>query len=327
MPFTLSHPVYAVVMRRAVPSFSLTGLVLGSMIPDMEYYMAMDTYKTIGHSFPGFLLLGLPLSISVAYAFHNVIKPFIPRLLPAAGGLDRYAASRIGGCWKPAGAAGWMIFVVSLFFGFLNHMFMDGLSHTNGWLANLFPELRRTFAGIKGYSWIQYLLSGIGLALPVRWLYKDWRKWRGSQASVRIRRKSEFGRKSGFRITLLLCAGLLFSLNMLLTRNSDDSVTVLVAGCSSLLFGWYGASLLHSGLQRGGRLQRLSALLSMLAVMGIFKAVRTAAVVIFESSLLRLLLWIAFIWTWSACVLLISRWAAEGIVWPRWVTRQGYFFD
>ncbi|AJY76649.1 DUF4184 family protein [Paenibacillus beijingensis] len=317
MPFTLSHPVYAVVLRKTVPSFSFTGLALGSMIPDMEYFMAMDTFKTIGHSIPGFLLLGLPLSISIAYAFHNVMKPVVPRLLPSAGGLDRYAAQRLGGRWKPEGVTGWFVFLISLFIGYLDHLFLDGMSHTGGWLVNEFPGLRRTVAGIKGYSWLQYFLSLVGLAIPLRWLYKDWLKWRKNEPQVvRPLRRSPYGRKFGPRFMLLLSAAMLFTLKMKLTPYPADNVMLLVSSSSALLFGWYAASLFHSGSLRGAGMQRMSALLALLAIMAVFKAARAAAGMIVDSSIPQLVLWIAFIWTWSAAVWIISRRAAEGAGWP-----------
>ena len=102
MPFTFSHPLYAAPLRRLIPNLSLTGLVLGSMSPDMEYFIAMEPFRSIGHTWIGFVLLGIPLSLAAARGYHDVLKPVIPRLLPSLGAIDGYAASRLGReRWRP----------------------------------------------------------------------------------------------------------------------------------------------------------------------------------------------------------------------------------
>lgn len=46
MPFTLAHPLLPVLIKKAVPRLSLTALIAGSMIPDMENF---SNYKRRNH--------------------------------------------------------------------------------------------------------------------------------------------------------------------------------------------------------------------------------------------------------------------------------------
>ena len=101
MPFTFSHPLYAVPLHRAAPKWlSITGLLLGSMAPDLEYFAAMESYRTIGHTLTGFVLLGLPLSIALAFAFHLVLKPVLSKFMPSVWGLDQFVQSLTRGKWE-----------------------------------------------------------------------------------------------------------------------------------------------------------------------------------------------------------------------------------
>jgi hypothetical protein len=87
MPFTLSHPLFAAPLKKMLPFLSTTGLILGSMSPDLEYFIAMQPFRSIGHSIEGFFLLILPVCIAFACGFHNIIKPSLPELLPKIGGI------------------------------------------------------------------------------------------------------------------------------------------------------------------------------------------------------------------------------------------------
>ncbi|SEP14833.1 DUF4184 family protein [Paenibacillus sp. OV219] len=54
MPFTFAHPAYALPLKFINPRYlSATGLVLGSMAPDFEYFLTLEPHQTIGHSFSG----------------------------------------------------------------------------------------------------------------------------------------------------------------------------------------------------------------------------------------------------------------------------------
>ncbi|MFD1954469.1 DUF4184 family protein [Paenibacillus thailandensis] len=185
MPFTLSHPLYAVPLRKLIPALSATGLALGSMMPDMEYFIAMQPVRTNGHTLAGFILNGIPLCTALAYAFHRIVMSALPYLLPSAGGLNRFAAD-CRSDWSLKSLRSFISFYVSLFIGFLSHLFVDGWTHRTGFYVNMFPSLRKpVVAGFPGYWLLQQSLSVIGLLLPLLYLFVLWRSWsKGENASA-----------------------------------------------------------------------------------------------------------------------------------------------
>ena|ERR1035437_3493274 len=75
MPFTFSHPALVLPIAYFPRKFySLTGLVVGSMIPDFEYFLRMSTEGKYGHTLPGILWFDLPLALLVALIYHQVVR-------------------------------------------------------------------------------------------------------------------------------------------------------------------------------------------------------------------------------------------------------------
>ncbi|QJC52206.1 DUF4184 family protein [Paenibacillus albicereus] len=305
MPFTFSHPLFAVPLRRLAPSLSLSGLLLGSMTPDMEYFVAMEPFRSIGHSWPGFLLLGVPLSLAAAAAWHFLLAPLLPRLLPAALRLDRYAADRIAGrrfALESPRAAAW--FLLSLYIGFLSHLFVDGMTHTYGWLVLWRPDLFHAHhAGLPVYRWLQYLLSMLGLLAGAVWLATDYARWRRSARAA----ASSAARPLALLARWMLAAALgflLFVPKLLLAPSPDNPVLWLVAACSSALYGLFAAGLLLGP----GRLPLKlagSALVPLLAAG--YKAVMMARDVGGERfSAAELPLWLLYIWLLSIAFIALS---------------------
>jgi hypothetical protein len=75
MPFTFSHPA-AVLPLKYLPKkwFSVTGLVVGSLTPDFEYFIRMRIYSSLSHTWTGLFFFDLPLAIILASVFHLLVK-------------------------------------------------------------------------------------------------------------------------------------------------------------------------------------------------------------------------------------------------------------
>ncbi|MDQ8735236.1 DUF4184 family protein [Paenibacillus sp. LHD-38] len=178
MPFTLSHPLFAAPLKKVIPSLSMTGLILGSLSPDIEYFIAMQPFRSIGHSIEGFFLLVLPICIAFAFGFHFIIKPSLPELLPKIGGIHQYA-SYLNRTWRMSEIADWIRFIISLFIGFLSHVFLDHFTHSGGWFVLRVPFLQTEFMGDYVYHILQLSLSVLGAAIPGLYFiyrYLDWKR-------------------------------------------------------------------------------------------------------------------------------------------------------
>lgn len=164
MPFTFAHPIYALPLRKLRPAwFSLTGLVLGAMGPDFEYFLALEPYATIGHSIKGLVLQVIPLSVLFAILFHFIVKRELVRHLPAFWQLDRRAAALITP-WQLRTWRQWIVFVGSVVIGFATHIFVDAWTHEGGSFVQQWAWLQQPILlGSPAYKLLQYGLSLLGL--------------------------------------------------------------------------------------------------------------------------------------------------------------------
>ncbi|MBW7473207.1 DUF4184 family protein [Paenibacillus oenotherae] len=319
MPFTFSHPLYAVPLRRLAPKWlSVTGLVLGSMAPDMEYFIAMEPYRSIGHFFSGFLFMCLPLCITLAFAFHSIIKPVLPLFMPVRGGVDRFVQQELG-AWQLRSAREWLVFIGSLFIGFLTHLFMDSWTHSSGVFVKLFPFLYTAVAGEAIYHWLQYATSLIGLLIPSGWLMYRYLRWRRSDCTGQ-KPAARSGAAAQLWLTFALTALLMLAGKLLAGHGPIDTGVWIVAPLSAALFGLFVASLLYIA----ARSRKLKAAVVILLLL-------SAAMISYEPVHMKLLawllennrmisledihrynemIWLLFFWIWSALAMLACRCAA-----------------
>ncbi|WP_347156493.1 DUF4184 family protein [Pontibacter chitinilyticus] len=62
--------------------FSVTGLVIGSIVPDFEYFIRMKKEPSMfSHTFLALFWFNLSLALCLAFLFHGIVKkPFIQNL-------------------------------------------------------------------------------------------------------------------------------------------------------------------------------------------------------------------------------------------------------
>jgi hypothetical protein len=105
MPFTFSHPALIFpIYQFGKKYFSLTGLVIGSIAPDFEYFLQMNKgVAQFSHNLSGLFWFDIPFSIVLALVYHNVIRNPLINSLP--------------------------VFFFRRFFGFLNFNWNNYLKH------------------------------------------------------------------------------------------------------------------------------------------------------------------------------------------------------
>jgi hypothetical protein len=132
MPYTPAHPITAIVINKLFPNkFNKTGLVLGSIAPDLlNFVMLRPADTTFGHSHIGMLTVGLPASIALAFVFHRLVLPAAAVHLPAP--INRIAYHYAEQGWRIAGVKAWVVLVLSIMLGMYSHLFLDGFSHRGG---------------------------------------------------------------------------------------------------------------------------------------------------------------------------------------------------
>ncbi|NLR64297.1 DUF4184 family protein [Chitinophaga varians] len=168
MPFTISH--IAIVLPftcRQRPFLSLTGLMIGAMVPDFFYFVLFDPYFDDGHQWWGIFLYDIPLALLLAFLYHELAKPALIRYLPA------WAAARLHHFryfqWSSYFRKNFLVVILSIIAGTLTHFFLDGFTHGHGYFVQLFPFLQgeAVLFGEPMEIWyvMQYLTSAVGLLL------------------------------------------------------------------------------------------------------------------------------------------------------------------
>ncbi|WP_053375806.1 DUF4184 family protein [Paenibacillus sp. FJAT-27812] len=301
MPFTLSHPLFAAPLKKGIPSLSLTGLILGSMAPDLEYFIAMQPFRSIGHSFSGFFLLALPICVALAFAFHRIIKPALPAMLPNARGVNQFAAY-LNRPWKMATTAERLFFLLSLFIGFYSHVFLDHFTHSSGYFVLRLPVLQSMIFGDHVYHILQLSLSVLGAFVPCLYFmysYLNWYKKRD--------RNKKHNNSRGFYLQWGLAISITFVLFLgkLLFSGNFFSISIwVVAPITSAFVGLYVTAMLQMAVQsRQKRLGILYALLLLVIIVG-YK-------LFFYQSEFSITVWVVYHWILSA-VIVASTYLSRG---------------
>jgi hypothetical protein len=166
MPFTLAHPAIVIPIQRKWPRwFSASGLIIGSMAPDFEYFIRFQAQGGNGHTLLGFLIFNLPLVILAALLIEYVVKePFIMSL---PGSIRRYFIRFLIPHPKVRSIRLVVIFIFSAFFGMFTHVLWDAFTHENGFFVNKIHLLSQyiPFLGFKLplYKLLQHGSTILGL--------------------------------------------------------------------------------------------------------------------------------------------------------------------
>src|SRR5690554_3240837 len=231
MPFTFAHPMFAAPLKVLKPKYiSLTGLILGSMAPDFEYFIALEPYQSIGHSTAGLWLYAIPLSILLAVVFHYIIKIPLIDNLPTAFGIDRKARG-LNRDWKMNRIRSWIIFIICVIIGFYSHVLLDAFTHKSGWFVTQYSYLQVNLIGYPVYKWLQHGLSIVGLLLEAAILIV--------LSSKTHLNKSDAGGKSNAKIrywSVVLLVTVLTVVFKLLFTSSANYIGILIVSPLSGLF-------------------------------------------------------------------------------------------
>ena len=135
MPFPLAHPAAVLPLRRYCPRlFNFPALVIGSLCPDIGYCFGRFHIAEFSHRFlAGSFGFCLPVGLLLLLIFYLARWPVVQRL-PAR---QRRIFEPL--CLRPAGS--FLLIVISLLLGAWTHLFLDSVTHENGWLVEHLPAV------------------------------------------------------------------------------------------------------------------------------------------------------------------------------------------
>ncbi|MBC7722877.1 MAG: DUF4184 family protein [Pedobacter sp.] len=147
MPFTFSHPAIVVLLNKTRFGLSLTGLVVGSMIPDFEFFIRMRTAENIGHHWLGIFIFDVPLALILCFLFHNIVRNLLIENLPTF--YSRHFTVFSSFNFNRFAATNKCQLLISIVLGILSHLFWDAFTHYDGMMVQLLPVLSKNIPLFK----------------------------------------------------------------------------------------------------------------------------------------------------------------------------------
>ncbi len=176
MPFTLAHPAIILPLRKGFGRwFSFTGLVIGSMSPDFEYFLRTYIKSTYSHTGWGLILFNLPVALLMAYIFHNIVRnPFIAHL-PTP--LRARGQSITNFNWNSYFREHWFIVIYSILLGAFSHLFWDAFTHKEGYFVEQILMLQKTIEmgkyQVPVFKILQHGSTLLGGVIILYFIYKQ----------------------------------------------------------------------------------------------------------------------------------------------------------
>jgi hypothetical protein len=172
MPFTLAHPAAAIPLRRVLGSYAVpSALVIGSLAPDLSYFLPFRIPRGETHSLAALFWFCLPVGLAVYLAFHSFVKRPLVSLLPA------YLRRRLIPVAEPSNtlpASSPASVVVSLLAGASTHILWDGFTHSGAPLVRRLAALLQPVA--FGENSLQLVSTALGFLVlgvfSLRWLLR-----------------------------------------------------------------------------------------------------------------------------------------------------------
>lgn len=171
MPLTFAHPAAAIPLRRVIGRAGvLSALVIGSVVPDLRYFVPLPVSRDETHSLLGLLWFCLPVGMASYAAFHLALKQPLCALLPTAW------QERLAPLVTPAAlpAAPWWAVAVSIVAGAATHLAWDLFTHASDAVLAFVPILDVHLFTLSGYrvnvhNALFHASTLLGVALIARW--------------------------------------------------------------------------------------------------------------------------------------------------------------
>ncbi len=201
MPFTAAHPAIVLPFMRVFGRFrAASALVIGSMVPDLVYFVPWLRSGYGSHSLMGLVTFCLPVGLALVIGFEVVLRKPLTFLLPPA------IRSRLTASPPPESSSGLhtaVAVVIALLLGAFTHIAWDLIETPSGAVLRRAPWALSNLITIGGYRLYAYrLLQHCGTILGLAAIGWVVHRWYGAQP-VPASTVSEL-RDRSFRVASLL---------------------------------------------------------------------------------------------------------------------------
>lgn len=251
MPFTGSHP--AAVLPLPGHRIPASALVIGSLVPDLPYYLPVPVHVTLTHAWRGALGIDVVFGVALFLLWHLVLVP--PLLWLAPGEVQRRVPGSMRNGGRITNAADLGVVCLGLVIGGLTHVALDMVTHDDMWPVMRIQALSTPMAGFALYRWLHLGLSVAGLAL-LAWYVRRW--WRSAPLVGTVSPVAAALRWGGACLLLAisclagLCAALPWTPEASLAASQDALIAGIIGFFSALsLAALAGAMVWHAALALG----------------------------------------------------------------------------
>jgi hypothetical protein len=229
MPFTFSHPAIVLPLKKiSGKTLSLTGLVIGSMTPDFEYFIRMRDQSHYSHSVPGIFWFDLPLGILLAFIYHQIVRDQLISNLPEV--LNRKLSVFKQFNWVDYFKRNWAVVIISILIGAASHLLWDSFTHRTGYFVRKIVWLQKiivvTHIRIHVYSLLQHLSTLTG-GIIVIWAIFSFSDGELDQSSSKYK----------YWLSVSLITVIIFSVRFITSLNIHLYGDVVVSLISAFLIG------------------------------------------------------------------------------------------
>lgn len=136
MPLTPSHVAAAMPLRRF--GLPLSALLMGTIVPDFEFFLRLSDQRVFAHTVPGLFLFCIPVGLVGLAIYHKLLKFPLLSLLPF-GHRRRLYKPALSFSFFPIPRL--LSIIAALLLGAFSHLLWDAWTHDDGWFVTLFPFL------------------------------------------------------------------------------------------------------------------------------------------------------------------------------------------
>ena len=170
MPFTASHPALLYPLRKFEKrSFIWTLLIMGSLSPDMEYFIWLSSASYISHTKIGIFLFDLPVTFLLAFAWSGFMKEILQEKIPFLANNNLTESGTFSDQLKKH----WFASIIAAFVGIMSHLVWDSFCHSGGYMVNRIPYLQENIIlmgrEVRRCYVVWYICSIIGLLIMILW--------------------------------------------------------------------------------------------------------------------------------------------------------------
>lgn len=233
MPFTFSHPAILIPLSKSRFGLSVTGMVVGSMVPDFEFIIRMRTGENIGHHWAGIFLFDLPMAFFLCFAFHQYVREGLIQHLPNGCRVRFSQFTHID--WNTYAKANLLRVLASIGIGIGSHLFLDAFTHSNGLFVSLIPVLQDS---------VYLFQQRLPMYLVLQLVSSVWGLWlvQGFIARMPVAEASTTPDSSVYWLAIVLSTCGIMLLRLIILPEAKTFWDVVFAGMGSVFYALLGVS-------------------------------------------------------------------------------------